>query len=204
MLSNNDGSSFQQETPHIQNSLDGCSEMAAPEFKIEKRPKRKHGFSWPCHCAQLSTLLSIGLNFTIFFLYLIDYILPSKIPPFFDKQTDIFAFICSIIGTVSIIFVIYNGIRATVIDPEDRLIAIQEECNRMNQSFEDEKYEYYCQICCMCVNEGSKHCRTCNKCVEAFDHHCYWLNNCIGGKNYYYFFRLLSFSLLAFVAIISM
>ena len=35
-------------------------------------------------------------------------------------------------------FIIYHGIRATQIDPEDRLIPIQDECNRLNQSFKDE------------------------------------------------------------------
>ena len=201
---NNEQSSFQQDTPNAQNSLDASSELVAqPELQIERRKKRKNGFSWPCHYAQFTLLLPIGMNVSIFFLYLIDYII-IKVNPL-EYQIDILAVILSIISAIAIIFSLIHGIRATKINPEDRLIKIQEECNRMNQSFQDEgKYEYYCNICCMFVNEGSKHCKTCNKCIEQFDHHCFWLNNCIGGNNYKHFFRLLSFALLAFVSMIGM
>ena len=91
-----------------------------------------------------------------------------------------------------------------MIDPEDELIAVQKKFRRLGQSFPDEhKYEYFCQICDMCVNDGSKHCRSCNKCVEGFDHHCKWLNNCIGKHNYYYFFRLIVSAEIAYITMIS-
>lgn len=143
------------------------------------------------------------MNIGIFVVYLIDYVYVEV--PSLDKKLDVFAAACSIIGAVAMVFVIYYDVRATLIDPEDRIVQIQEECIRLDRIFEDEaNYEYYCQICCMYVQEGSKHCRNCNKCTGKFDHHCYWLNNCIGGLNYNYFFKLLISALIAFVSIISM
>ena len=53
-------------------------------------------------------------------IYLVDYVyleVPSR-----GQQIDVFAALCSIVGAVAIMFVIYHMVRATQIDPEDRII----------------------------------------------------------------------------------
>lgn len=70
----------------------------------------------------MSTAIGISSNVILFVIYLVDYVyleVPSR-----GQQIDVFAAICSIVGAVAIIFVIYHMVRATQIDPEDRLIPI--------------------------------------------------------------------------------
>ena len=81
-------------------------------------------------------------------------------------------------------FAFISGFYASYIDPEDHIVQEQILCQKTGETFDDSPYEYYCHVCKVCVNDGSKHCKECNKCVLKFDHHCRWLNNCIGAKNY--------------------
>ena len=70
----------------------------------------------------MSTVIGISSNVILFVIYLVDYVyleVPSR-----GQQIDVFAAICSIVGAVAICFVIYHMVRATQIDPEDRLIPI--------------------------------------------------------------------------------
>ena len=70
----------------------------------------------------MSTLFSLTMNVGIFVMYLVDYVyleVPSR-----GQQIDVFAAICSIVGAVAIFFVAYHMVRATQIDPEDRIIPI--------------------------------------------------------------------------------
>ena len=62
------------------------------------------------------------MNVSIFFLYLIDYMI-IKVNPL-EYQIDILAVILSIISAIAIILSLIHGIRATKINPEDRLIKI--------------------------------------------------------------------------------
>lgn len=90
----------------------------------------------------------------------------------------------------------YWGYKASMVDTEDRLIWQQEQEieNGTFKAFDYNDYDFFCNVCNLSVNEGSKHCRKCNKCVYKFDHHCRWLNTCIGANNYFYFILFIVFS----------
>ena len=67
--------------------------------------------------------------------------------------------------------------------------------NLNNETHDAEENPYklkYCMICKRVVGMKSYHCMRCQRCCGEFDHHCKYLNTCIGGKNYFYFFSLLS------------
>ncbi|CAF1574218.1 unnamed protein product, partial [Didymodactylos carnosus] len=53
--------------------------------------------------------------------------------------------------------------------------------------------EHFCVTCIIRRPLRSKHCPVCHACVEKFDHHCTWLDACIGGRNHFYFIRVLTF-----------
>ena len=93
-------------------------------------------------------------------------------------------------------------ITTTLINAEDELVQIQLDAKENNEEFDDSKYEFYCHICTVCVDETSKHCRTCNKCIKEFDHHCNWVNNCIGIANYNYFFKFMVITCISILAMI--
>lgn len=66
-------------------------------------------------------------------------------------------------------------------------------------AFHYDDFDYFCNVCNVSVNDGSKHCRNCNKCVFKFDHHCRWLNTCIGNNNYLEFILFIVFSNLTLI-----
>ncbi|CAF0770364.1 unnamed protein product [Rotaria sordida] len=53
--------------------------------------------------------------------------------------------------------------------------------------------DHFCVTCLIRRPLRSKHCPVDRTCVVKFDHHCTWLNACIGGRNYFYFIRILTF-----------
>jgi len=57
--------------------------------------------------------------------------------------------------------------------------------------------EHFCVTCLIRRPLRSKHCPMDSTCVSKFDHHCTWLDACIGGRNYFYFFRVLTLGTLA-------
>ncbi|CAF1476076.1 unnamed protein product [Adineta steineri] len=52
--------------------------------------------------------------------------------------------------------------------------------------------DHFCVTCLIRRPLRSKHCPVDGTCVSKFDHHCTWLDACIGGRNYFYFIRLLT------------
>jgi hypothetical protein len=48
-----------------------------------------------------------------------------------------------------------------------------------------------CRVCCVVVDDTTRHCKRCNKCIAGHDHHCRWLNCCIGRANIRGFYLLL-------------
>ncbi|UJR23383.1 hypothetical protein I4U23_026391 [Adineta vaga] len=52
--------------------------------------------------------------------------------------------------------------------------------------------EHFCVTCLIRRPLRSKHCPMDGACVAKFDHHCTWLDACIGGRNYFYFIRILT------------
>ena len=57
--------------------------------------------------------------------------------------------------------------------------------------FNENKFEFYCEVCDTHVLRNSKHCQRCNRCTYEFDHHCLWVGNDIGLHNYGGFMRML-------------
>ncbi|CAF0849764.1 unnamed protein product [Rotaria sp. Silwood1] len=57
--------------------------------------------------------------------------------------------------------------------------------------------DHFCVTCLIRRPLRSKHCPVDGSCIVKFDHHCNWLNACIGGRNYFYFFRVLIFGTIA-------
>ena len=58
--------------------------------------------------------------------------------------------------------------------------------------FNENKFEFYCEVCDTHVLRNSKHCQRCNRCTYEFDHHCLWVSNDIGLHNYASFIRMLA------------
>ncbi|CAF1379307.1 unnamed protein product [Rotaria magnacalcarata] len=59
--------------------------------------------------------------------------------------------------------------------------------------------DHFCVTCLIRRPLRSKHCPVDGSCVAKFDHHCTWLNACIGGRNYFYFVRVLTFGTIALI-----
>ena len=57
--------------------------------------------------------------------------------------------------------------------------------------FNENKFEFFCEVCNTHVLRNSKHCARCNRCTYEFDHHCLWVSNDIGLSNYHGFIRML-------------
>ena len=83
------------------------------------------------------------------------------------------------------------GYLTTKSDPTDRIVRLDRYCHLTQQSFDQDKYEFFCHICEAHVMEFTKHCGRCQRCTAEFDHHCVWLNNCVGKENYRLFFKLI-------------
>ena len=58
--------------------------------------------------------------------------------------------------------------------------------------FNENKFDFYCEVCDTHVLRNSKHCQRCNRCTYEFDHHCLWVSNDIGLHNYASFMRMLT------------
>jgi len=59
--------------------------------------------------------------------------------------------------------------------------------------------EHFCVTCLIRRPLRSKHCPVDGTCVAKFDHHCSWLDACIGGRNYFYFIRVLTCGTIALI-----
>ena len=57
--------------------------------------------------------------------------------------------------------------------------------------FNENKFDFFCEVCDTHVLANSKHCQRCNRCTYEFDHHCLWVSNDIGLSNYHGFMRML-------------
>ena len=98
---------------------------------------------------------------------------------------------------------VYNGFRATYLDPTDNTIYIQRHfpTNLTVRGTLRKILNFKCDLCDYMIQDYTKHCKSCNRCAHKFDHHCMWLNNCIGEINYREFIKSCLF--LAFHIVIS-
>ena len=115
----------------------------------------------------LENLVFYIVNFALFLLTLISYIVLSFSEPGYQKNKNL-VLEC-------------NG-------EEDY------KCwKKLVESGED--LRKYCPVCYVLRSNDIKHCFICNKCVRDLCHHCFWFNKCIGKKNivYYIIFVFITF-----------
>ena len=70
--------------------------------------------------------------------------------------------------------------------------------------FNENKFDFFCEVCDTHVLRNSKHCQRCNRCTYEFDHHCLWVSNDIGLSNYHGFMRMLIYLLFTVLLQMSM
>ncbi|CAI2387844.1 unnamed protein product [Moneuplotes crassus] len=145
--------------------------------KVNTRKRRKTGCEWPIHyCVFLAWGITLIEAMHIVIVY---------IPAFMESLGNSIGLTVLILFVILLTFITIFDIVCMVSDPSEPLM--------YKENVTDEHlYEFECDSCKCYVSERTKHCKICNRCTENFDHHCIWLNNCIGGKNYNYFFLLLS------------
>ena len=82
---------------------------------------------------------------------------------------------------------------STYTDPTDKFVRLQKKAYTENKvlDFNQNDFEFFCDLCQAYVKKSTKHCKRCNRCVNDFDHHCKWVNNCIGKQNYGIFISML-------------
>lgn len=137
-------------------------------LKIGK--KRSHGLETPFHRDQVVSTVAYLTSTIGQFLITYAFVLQSG---------KLFVFVLTALLTSIVVFTWYM---AASIDPEMKEHEPLPTTNSL--------------LCCSSTSftaaRSTRYCLDCKKIVYEFDHHCSFLNNCVGGKNYAYFFVLIT------------
>ena len=103
----------------------------------------------------LEEMLYTYINFGVFILCLITYVIIISKDPGFQKNTDLIKELNDENNA--------NPLKTLVDQGKD--------------------LKKYCPNCYCEHNNNTKYCFICKKCILEFNHHCFWLNKCIGKNN---------------------
>lgn len=124
----------------------------------KEKPYKKHGFTWPPHPLQISTIIFFLYNILTYYIV----ITPALMSPDMNMHSQILAGVLGCIyGILTIIMTVY-AFQTTIIDPTDVTVYLEREAQVKGydvMEFDVNTYEYYCNVCKTHVLEGTKHCQ---------------------------------------------
>lgn len=104
----------------------------------------------------------------------------------------------AVLYLTSYLAMVVTTVVVTASDPTDPTVAFERVSRvakargvAVGHEFNENCYNFYCDVCDTHVLKDTKHCQRCNRCSYEFDHHCEWVSNDIGQHNYVEFIRML-------------
>ena len=157
---------------------------------IRKSKVRRHGLERPFAPLQVLGWLFgtfIGISFTVMLATLI-----------VEEKADVTTIVLASLYYLFFIALVVTTILVTASDPSDPAVYLerahrkaQQDADGLQVPFDEDQFQYFCEVCDGHVLSNTKHCQKCNRCTHEFDHHCRWVSNDIGLSNYHMFIRML-------------